>query len=91
MSRHWTQWEFVSVDSFWEFIDEQNGKLGIQLEEKDNSELYKLFLAGKREMIDVICGFIMENESSLKQIVIDHGAMTEEQVEESIEREYGLS
>jgi hypothetical protein len=91
MSRHWTQWEYTSIDNLWGFVEEHTAKLTLQLEDKDNSELYKLFLSGKREMLDILCSYIMENESSLKQIVIDHGVMTEEEVEESIEKEYGLS
>jgi putative ubiquitin-RnfH superfamily antitoxin RatB of RatAB toxin-antitoxin module len=91
MSRHWTQHEYTSVDNLWCFVEEQTSKLSMQLEDKDNSELYRLFLSGKREMLDMLCTYIMENECYLKQIVIDHGVMTEEQVEESIEKEYGLS
>ena len=91
MGRHWTQYEFLNSENLWMFIDEQSSRMGLQMEDKDNSELYKLFLAGKREMLDALSGYLMENEVTLREIVEDCGIMTPEEIQKSLDEEYGLS
>lgn len=91
MGRHWTQYEFLNSENLWMFIDEQSSRMALQMEDKDNSELYRLFVAGKREMLDALSTYLMENEATLRQIVEDCGVMTAEEIQASLDEEYGLS
>lgn len=92
MSRHWSERKFINAESLWTFIDEQSGRLDIlvQHDEVESSELCKLLMLGRREMLDAICGFIHEQEATLREIVVDQGVLTEDEVNKNIKEEYGV-
>ena len=70
MSRDWTEHKYISADDFWMLIDEISNKLELQVQSSlgKKSESYKLFLAGKSEMLERITDFVYENETSLGDI-----------------------
>lgn len=81
MARHWMSIGYVSADSLWAFFDDYLAKISIQLEDKNDSELHRLFLAGKREAIDNVCTFLMEHETTMVELVERHGILTPEEIE----------
>lgn len=92
MGRHWTEHKYISVDNLWSFIDEQISRLDLlgQNDSVESSELCKLLMLGRREMLDAFCAYLSDNETHLREIVVDTGVLTEEQVKKSIKEEYGI-
>lgn len=84
MSRHWASKEFLYADSFWIFIDEISSRLEIKKESSDNSELYKLFLAGREDMLDTIIGYLHENAVELGRIVVDNSIISPAELAEEL-------
>jgi len=70
MSRDWKEYNYISAEDFWMLIDEISNKLELQVQSSlgKKSESYKLFLAGKFEMLEKITDFVYENETSLGDI-----------------------
>lgn len=70
MSRDWTEYAYISAEDFWMLIDQISNKLELQVKSSfgKNSGSYKLFLAGKSEMLEQIADFVHENETSLGDI-----------------------
>lgn len=92
MSRHWSEHKYLSADSLWDFIDEQSVGL-TNLGEEDtveSSELCKLLLLGRREMLSIISNYLHNNETTLREIVVNRGILTAEEVNKSIKDEYGV-
>ena len=73
------------------FIDEESTKLELlsQNENIESSELCKLLIMGRREMLDAVSTFLHNNETTLRNIVVEHGAFTIDEVNKSLEDEYG--
>lgn len=92
MSRHWTEKRYISVDSLWIFIDKVSSRLELlsQHDSVESSELCKLELLGRRETLDAFCEFVHDNEADLRDIVINEGVLTEDQVKEDLKGNYGL-
>lgn len=92
MSRHWAEHKYLSADSLWDFIDEQSVGL-TNLGEEDtveSSELCKLLLLGRREMLSIISNYLHNNETTLREIVVNREILTAEEVDKSIKDEYGV-
>jgi hypothetical protein len=70
MSRDWKEYNYISAEDFWMFIDEIHNTLELRIQSSlgKNSESYKLFLAGKSEMLEQITDFVHENQTSLVDI-----------------------
>lgn len=92
MSRHWSQKEYISAELFWSFVDEQSSRLEmlIQHDEVESSELCKLLMLGRREMLDAVSGFLHENEVTLEDIVVDQGVLSSDDVEKIKKEDYGI-
>lgn len=92
MSRHWTEYKYLSVDNLWEFIDQQSTSLTILGGEDtvESSELCKLLLLGRREMLSIISDYLHNNEITLQEIVVNQEILTAEEVDKSIKDEYGV-
>lgn len=92
MSRHWSQKEYISAELFWSFVDEQSSRLEmlIQHDEVESSELCKLLILGRREMLDAVSGFLHENEATLEDIVVDQGVLSSDDVEKIKKEDYGI-
>lgn len=84
MSRHWASKEFLSADNFWSFIEEISTRLDIKKESSDNSELYKLFLAGREDMLDTIIGYLHENAVRLGMIVEENDILSPAELAEQL-------
>jgi hypothetical protein len=86
MSRHWSTHEYISSSMLWEFIDNEMRKLDIiqQYDGVESSELCKLLLLGKREMIDAFSSYLHENESTLRDILVNGLIMTAEEIDKDI-------
>lgn len=92
MSRHWTQYDYIDASSLWDFIETETAKLDLlmQADNVESSELCKLLIMGRREMLDAMSAYLHENETSLRAIVTDrHSILTREEVERLLKREYG--
>lgn len=92
MSRHWSEHKYLNAQSLWEFIDEQSMRMDIlsQHDSVESSELCKLMLLGRREMLDTICTFLSDHEVSLGELLTgSHGIFTREEFEKLMERDYG--
>lgn len=92
MSRHWTEFKYLCVDNLWSFIDEQSTKLNNLSQEDtiESSELCKLLLLGRREMLSAICDYLHNNEATLQEIVVNLGVLTKDEVNKSIKDKYGV-
>lgn len=92
MSRHWTEKQYISVDDLWSFIDKVSSRLDLlsQHDSVESSELCKLELLGRRQTLDDFSEFVHDNEVHLRDIVINEGVLTEEQVKEDLKGDYGL-
>lgn len=92
MSRHWSQKEYINADSFWCLIDDLSNRLDIlgQHDSVESSELCKLMLLGRREMLDSITTFVHENQMRLDEVLIDQGVMSKEEINKVIKEEYGV-
>lgn len=73
MSRSWKEHNFISADDFWMTIEEISNKLQLQIESElgNKSDAYKMFLAGKSELLERIIDFVHDNEKSLGEIAKD--------------------
>ena len=89
MSRHWSEYEYVSADLLWSMIETWMLRLSSEDCDQSDSELYKLFLAGKKEGIDLIADFLSENQVRLGAIVENRGVLSKEEVDLSIRKIYG--
>lgn len=92
MSRHWTEKQYISADNFWSFIDQVSSRLELltQHDSIESSELCKLALLGRREMLDSVCDFVHENETTLREIVADQGVLSDEEIAKCIKEECGM-
>ena len=93
MSRHWSEYKYISTEDLWSFIDEQSQKLDLLATQDtvESSELCKLLIMGRREMIDVIACYLSDNETPLKQVVVDqHEVITEDEYREIIKQEFDV-
>ena len=92
MSRHWSQYNYISADLLWSFVEEYSSRLEllIQHDEVESSELCKLLMLGRREMLDSVSGFLHENEVSLEEIVVDHGILSSDEVNRIKKEDYGV-
>lgn len=93
MSRHWSEHEYVPASSLWQFIDEQAQKIEAlkQLDTVESSELCKLLLLGRQEILDTIATFVNLEEIPLKTIMTErHCVFTDGEIEQMIKEEYGL-
>ena len=91
MSRHWSERKYINSDSLWSFIDEYAARLDIlaQHDSVESSELCKLLILGRREMLDALGEYLSEYEAFLSNILTDHhGVFTKEELEELIKKEY---
>lgn len=72
MSRPWNDpsRKFVNAENLWSRIDELSNELDLQAETApgNSSESYKMFLMGRREMLQRITDYLYENEQSLAEI-----------------------
>lgn len=72
MSRPWNDptRRYLNVEDFWCKIDELSQELDVQAQAEpgNKSESYKMLLMGRREMLDTICKYLMENEESLAEL-----------------------
>lgn len=84
MGRPWTVREFLNAENLWCFIDEQSTALDTlgQHDSIESSELCKLVLLGRREMLDRIATYLSENQTALRDIVLSYGILEEEQIVE---------
>ncbi len=92
MSRHWSESQYVNAQNFWTFIDEQSSRLDLlaQHDEVESSELCKLLMLGRREMLDAVCTFLHGNEVTLQEVVVDQGVLTNDEVNRIKKEEYGI-
>lgn len=92
MSRHWSQYNYISADLFWSFVEEYSSRLEllIQHDEVESSELCKLLMLGRREMLDAVSGFLHENEVTLEDIVVDQGILSSDEVNRIKKEDYGV-
>jgi hypothetical protein len=91
MSRHWSEYKYLDAQSLWEFIDEQSMRMDIiaQYDSVESSELCKLILLGRREMLDAFCTFLSENEVPIGDIVTDrHCVFTKDELRKLINRDF---
>jgi hypothetical protein len=91
MGGHWSQRKYIDADSIWSFIDEQTAKLDllVQNDDVESSELCKLLMLGRREMLSAVCDCISEHESTLEYIVTDrHEIFTREELKKHIARDF---
>jgi len=92
MSRHWSERNYIDADSLWSFIDEQSSRLDIlsQNDDVESSELCKLLMLGRREMLELICQYLAEYQRTLGQVVTDsHGIFTREELIRLVKKDYG--
>lgn len=84
MGRPWTVREFINAEDLWCFIDDQSSALDIlvQHDSVESSELCKLVLLGRREMLDKLATYLSENQTSLRDIVLNYHILTEDQIVE---------
>lgn len=72
MSRPWNDpsRKFLNAENLWSRIDELSNELDLQAETApgNSSESYKMFLMGRREMLQRITDYLYENEQSLAEI-----------------------
>jgi hypothetical protein len=81
MGRSWTERKYCSAENLWFWIDEQSGDIDIKLASyKDSAgDSYKLLLMGRREMLDWICDWLHENETTLGEVAENWGLKTDDQ------------
>lgn len=63
--------DYVDADTLWQFIDEQMRDIE-QLSDEEigaNTEAYKMYLLGKRDMLRLFCTFTSDNSQKLRSIV----------------------
>lgn len=92
MSKHWTKHTYVDAQNFWIFIDEESAKLDILSTHQcvETSELCKLMLLGRREMLDNFVTFLSNSEISLRTIVADvHNILSDDEIKRLISEDYG--
>ena len=91
MSRHRSEHKYINAESLWAFLDEQNHKLGL-LSDNDSvesSELCKLIIMARQEMISAVCEHLHEHEVDLLSIIVDrHGILSSEECSDLIKKEY---
>jgi len=93
MSRHWSQYKYISSDVLWSFIEEYTSRLDLlcQNDSVESSELCKLLILGRREALDAFIECLHENESPLEHIITDtHCVLTREELEKIKKEDYGL-
>jgi hypothetical protein len=93
MSRHWSEYKYISSDALWAFVDEYAHGLDM-LSENDSiesSELCKLLIMGRREALDAFIQQLHENEVFLETLVTDtHCVLTREELQKIKKEDYGL-
>jgi len=93
MSRHWSEHNYISAESLWGFIDEQVQRLELltQNDTVESSELCKLLILGRREMLETLCEYTSNNQQSLGEMLTDtHNIFTREEIEKIKKSDYGL-
>lgn len=92
MSRHWSEHSYLDAENLWSFIDEQSIELDnlIQCDSVESSELCKLLILGRREMLNAFSAYLHRNQEKLGYIATHvHEIITPEQLTECIKKEYG--
>jgi len=61
---------FIDADVLWMQIDEWAHSLQLKSEfdVAQSSECYKMFLLGKKELLDLLCDFVSEEQKELEDI-----------------------
>jgi hypothetical protein len=93
MSRHWSEYKYISSDVLWSFIDEYTNRLGLLCDNDsvESSELCKLLILGRREALDAFAQCLHENEFPLEHIVTDtHCVLTKKELQKIKKADYGL-
>lgn len=92
MSRHWSEYAYVDAHDLWEFIDQEGQKLDLLSthDTVESSELCKLLILGRREMLDLFVAFVSQSETKLKTIMTKiHHILSEDEVKRLIQQDYG--
>jgi hypothetical protein len=78
MGRHWTSREYVSAEWFWNWLDQQKQRIDGLLEDDkvQSCELYKMTLLAKLEALDLVGGYLHEEQETLGTILAVHGVST---------------
>jgi len=87
----WAEREFISTTALWTFIEEYRQHIAL-LESEDSvktSELCKLNIMGRLEVLEALAEVITTGEMFLGEIVVHLGIFTEEEVERLVKKEYG--
>jgi hypothetical protein len=93
MSRHWSQREYINADALWEFLDNHNSRLSIamQLDSTKSSELCKLLLFGRQEMLDILSEYLHEQQAPLGDIITErYDILTKDELDNKIKDYYGV-
>ncbi len=93
MSRHWSQHEYINADALWEFLDNYNSRLSIamQSDSTKSSELCKLLLFGRQEMLDILSEYLHEQQTPLGDIITErYEILTKDELDNKIKDYYGV-
>jgi hypothetical protein len=67
--------EFIRTDVFWEFLNNVQNRIDITATNKEakTSELVKLLIFARREMLDGFCEFVELNSFTFKEVCSQMG------------------
>jgi hypothetical protein len=85
MSRPWFEHEYVSSTNVWDWIETESNKLDMLMahDNIESSELCKLLIMGRREMLEAFSTLIHTEEVSLKALLVDrYNAFASDEIDE---------
>jgi hypothetical protein len=70
MSRDWNEHKYCNAENLWSWIDEQARDLEIAMIDAKNFQIPQVsaLLMGRKEMLDQLCDWLHENETTLGEI-----------------------
>lgn len=70
MSREWNEHEYVNAENLWSWIDKQARDLEIAMINAKDYQIPQVsaLLMGRKEMLDTICDWLHENETTLGDV-----------------------
>lgn len=70
MSRDWNEHEYVNAENLWSWIDEQARDLEIAMINAKDYQIPQVsaLLMGRKEMLDQLCDWLKDNETTLGEI-----------------------
>lgn len=70
MSRDWNEHKYNSSENLWCWIDEEAQKIERSIEDgfRFKSDHYRMLAIGRKEMLEKLCDWLKDNETTLGEI-----------------------